>query len=86
MKSPAQWSQFLYQQQQQQQPQLGSRRAGLQCSNCMTTTTTLWRRNNEGEPVCNACGLYYKLHQAGILQIYSSEFFNLSQIKGTLVV
>ena len=19
-------------------------------------------RNNEGEPVCNACGLYYKLH------------------------
>lgn len=27
-----------------------------------TTTTTLWRRNNEGEPVCNACGLYFKLH------------------------
>ena len=20
------------------------------------------RRNNDGEPVCNACGLYYKLH------------------------
>ncbi|KAG1714461.1 Transcription factor GATA-4 [Nymphon striatum] len=40
----------------------GSRRAGLSCSNCLTTTTTLWRRNNEGEPVCNACGLYYKLH------------------------
>ncbi|XP_078664942.1 transcription factor GATA-4-like isoform X2 [Branchiostoma floridae x Branchiostoma belcheri] len=39
-----------------------SRRVGLQCANCRTTQTTLWRRNNEGEPVCNACGLYYKLH------------------------
>src|ERR1051325_5085835 len=39
-----------------------NRRAGLSCSNCHTTTTTLWRRNNEGEPVCNACGLYFKLH------------------------
>ncbi|XP_035805003.2 transcription factor GATA-4 isoform X1 [Amphiprion ocellaris] len=39
-----------------------SRRVGLSCSNCHTTTTTLWRRNAEGEPVCNACGLYMKLH------------------------
>ena len=22
----------------------------------------LFLRNNDGEPVCNACGLYYKLH------------------------
>ncbi|XP_064597602.1 transcription factor GATA-6-like [Liolophura sinensis] len=40
-----------------------NRRMGLSCANCNTTTTTLWRRNTEGEPVCNACGLYYKLHQ-----------------------
>ncbi|KAA0190077.1 hypothetical protein HAZT_HAZT002110, partial [Hyalella azteca] len=38
------------------------RRQGMVCTNCQTTTTTLWRRNSQGEPVCNACGLYYKLH------------------------
>ncbi|XP_068132164.1 trans-acting T-cell-specific transcription factor GATA-3 isoform X2 [Hyperolius riggenbachi] len=39
-----------------------ARRAGTSCANCQTTTTTLWRRNANGDPVCNACGLYYKLH------------------------
>lgn len=42
--------------------QSAARRAGTSCANCKTTTTTLWRRNQSGEPVCNACGLYYKLH------------------------
>ncbi|XP_053981194.1 box A-binding factor-like isoform X1 [Hylaeus volcanicus] len=40
----------------------GVRRTGVQCANCRTSNTTLWRRNNNGEPVCNACGLYFKLH------------------------
>lgn len=42
--------------------QSSTRRAGLCCTNCHTTTTTLWRRSADGEPVCNACGLYTKLH------------------------
>nr|CAI5833006.1 unnamed protein product [Callosobruchus analis] len=40
----------------------GNRRNGVSCANCKTQNTTLWRRNNQGEPVCNACGLYFKLH------------------------
>jgi len=36
--------------------------ARLQCKNCMTVSTPMWRRNDLNETVCNACGLYYKLH------------------------
>ncbi|CAD6903010.1 unnamed protein product [Tilletia controversa] len=32
------------------------------CSNCNTTKTPLWRRNPDGDPLCNACGLFLKLH------------------------
>ena len=53
------------------------RRQGTQCSNCHTTTTTLWRRNGTGEPVCNACGLYYKLH--GVSVTCSLSLFQLSR-------
>ncbi|CAL4115996.1 unnamed protein product, partial [Meganyctiphanes norvegica] len=40
----------------------GNRRMGQTCTNCHTNTTSLWRRNAQGDPVCNACGLYFKLH------------------------
>lgn len=42
--------------------QMGTKRPGMACTNCHTTTTSLWRRNVKGETVCNACGLYFKLH------------------------
>jgi len=33
------------------------------CTNCHTTTTPSWRRGNNGKTLlCNACGLYQKLH------------------------
>uniref|UniRef100_A0A915IMV8 GATA-type domain-containing protein n=1 Tax=Romanomermis culicivorax TaxID=13658 RepID=A0A915IMV8_ROMCU len=34
-----------------------------QCANCRTTKTTAWRRDQQGRLVCNACGLYYRLHK-----------------------
>lgn len=36
--------------------------AETECTNCHTKKTPLWRRNPEGEPLCNACGLFLKLH------------------------
>lgn len=33
-----------------------------QCNNCSTKITPLWRRDPSGNSLCNACGLFLKLH------------------------
>ncbi|OAX36153.1 hypothetical protein K503DRAFT_695677, partial [Rhizopogon vinicolor AM-OR11-026] len=34
----------------------------LDCINCGTSKTLLWKRHDVGNNVCNACGLFHKLH------------------------
>lgn len=54
----------------------------LQCTNCNTKTTPLWRKSNNGDLLCNACGLFYKLH--GVLRPLSQSNHKSSVLNDTI--
>ena len=48
-------------------PQTSSKHKGKKCYNCQAEKTTLWRQITEQKiTVCNACGLYYNLHNVSV--------------------
>lgn len=47
----------------------------MKCSNCETNITPLWRRGVNGSYLCNACGLYYKIHQSNRPKELKTETF-----------
>lgn len=50
------------------------------CAHCSTTETSLWRRL-EGNTVCNACGLYFKMH--GVKRPLTLKRFTIKKRKRT---
>ncbi|GAA6057813.1 hypothetical protein JCM3770_004288 [Rhodotorula araucariae] len=49
-------------QRRQLKEEAGEGHEGPVCSHCGSITTPLWRRGPDDELLCNACGLYLKLH------------------------
>ncbi|KAK7045209.1 GATA zinc finger domain-containing protein [Favolaschia claudopus] len=45
-----------------QVPNLMEMMDGPRCTHCGTFKTSVWRRNKEGEQICNACGVYLRVN------------------------
>ncbi|KAF7683220.1 Transcriptional regulator GZF3 [Astathelohania contejeani] len=52
------------------------------CSNCTTRVTPLWRKSNDGSYLCNACGLYFKIHRVNRpIELKSESFKHRQRLK-----
>ena len=63
---------------------IASNPKGQSCPNCHTTQTPLWRKIPTGETVCNACGLYYKMHDKHRPITLKRRQFPLSTLPNTV--
>lgn len=46
----------------QKEPQTAPAASVTECFNCHTLKTPLWRKSPDGKTLCNACGLFQRLH------------------------